>query len=404
MVLKRRIASRRGGIIALAASAAVLLVAGGVIGGLRPWPHVRALGSQLIAAVRPEPIRKPANYHLSVVLHESGEQIEVPDLKAALQYAGPGNIDIVLHDRGPVRLEAAEALVVPAGVVTIRAAEQCRPELIVDLPGAQPFLRVKPRAVLKLVGLAIRAEYPGHAAKPPPVIEASGSLELRRCSFQTTSSASATQAVSAEGLRLHVSECLFQGFEQCLNVGAFAGVEVVLENCMLIHNPRSSPLRGWAVRVRHEPSPATGDPRRLILRRCTVWDACLLRAEDFTPDLPLTVSIEQTAVRAVVLLGWKSDTELAERRLHWSGRNNLYDVGDAVWELRPGGNSAALRRRIAWHDWSKMIDEQASRAQSIPVPNPSSPSFEAFRQLVFPPQDPAGVAIGADPLAVGPPG
>ena len=366
--------------------------------------QVRGPSPELEVDPRTRSTREKIASPLAVVIVEpDGTETRVRDLKDALRHDARGNLRILLRGLGPgpVRLEAAEALAVLSGTVTIAADPGARPVLAVDLSGPGPFFRVGPRAALRLDGLAIRAEHAGRVAKAPPLFEVSGTLELRRCAFWTTDQAVATRAISSEGPRLWAMGCWFQGFNPCLDVGAFAGTEVVLEQCMVIRSPGSDPSNHWAIHVRHEPSHSANKPRKLALRRCTVWDACLLRADDFTPAAPLTVAIEGTAVQAGTLLAWNSASELARSSLDWSGRNNLYDLSRTSWVI-PLGGPTALDGLIDSEVWTKMMEERGSQDRPIPFPNPVSTTLGPLRPEDFPPQKQGGATAGADPRQVGP--
>ena len=159
--------------------------------------------------------------------------------------------------------------------------------------------------------------------KVPPLIEAKGTVELRRCAFSTADQAVASAAVSSEGRRLTATGCWFGGFKQSLDIAAFACTRVELEQCMIIRSPGGDHWDSWAIRVRHEPVRSVVNSRKLVLRQCTIRGACLLRADDFHPAAPLEVSIVGNTVQAGVLLAWKSDLESVRGCLIWSGRENL---------------------------------------------------------------------------------
>ena len=335
------------------------------------------------------------------IVKADGTETPARDLKEALRSAGQGDLRIILRSRGRVRLEA-EALEVLSGNVTIAADPAAPPILVVGLGGVDPFLRVKTRANLKLEGLTIQAEFGEGGGKVPALIEVKGILELKRCAFSTTDQAVASRAVSTEGPRLAASGCWFNGFKQCLDVAAFAGTEVVLDECMMIRTPGSDPWDSWAIRFRHEPASAIINSRSLLLRRCTITGACLLRADDFHPEAPLRVTVVETSVQAGALLAWKSDLERVEGCLDWSGRENLYDLSRASRVIRLGGPPVAIGGSADSDAWTRLMDERKCQDRQISFPAPASTDRNSPRPEDFPAQERDGGTVGADPEQVGP--
>jgi eukaryotic-like serine/threonine-protein kinase len=332
---------------------------------------------------------------VTVVKADGGEE-KAESLKEALRLGGRGDIRIILRGGGigPIRLES-EGWEVPSGTVTIGADPEAPPVLVVSLSGRGPFLRVGTRATLKLIGLTIRAEYAEVGVKPSPLIEARGMLELERCAFWTTDRDAASGAVLSEGPRLNLTGCWFGGFRQCLDIAAFAGAEVVVDQCMMIQDPVGDPWNSWAVRIRHEPALAAVNSRRLVLRRCTIRGACLLRADDFQPATPLQVAIEGTVVQAGVLLAWRSESGPVQGCLDWSGRDNLYDLSRASRVIRLDGPNDP-------DAWTRMMVESGSRDQLITFPGPAPTVPDSPRPADFRAQDRDGISAGADPAGVGP--
>ena len=345
----------------------------------------------------------PADLIVAVVAPD-GKETKLRDLREALRFDTRGDLRIVLRGlgSGPLRLESSGVLEVLSGSVTIAGDPAGRPVLDVVLSGSDPFLRVGPRAKLKLEGLAIRVEYAGQGRKAPPLIESCGTLLLERCSFWTTDQAVESGAVSSEGTRLAATGCWFGGFRQCLDVGAFAGTEVTLEQCMVIRSPGSDPAGGWAIRVRHEPSNVGDRRRKLTLRRCTVSDSCLLRADDFTPSAPLSVSIEATAVQAGAMLTWKSESGLTRESLRWSGRDNVYDISRAAWVVHIDGSRPEPEELIDSDAWSRMTDDRTSQFRPILFPKPALETQDFPDPESFAGREELTARVGADPRLVGP--
>jgi len=201
---------------------------------------------------------------------------------------------------------------------------------------------------------------------------------------------------------LSVRGCWFGGFKQCLEVAAFAGTEVFLDQCMMIRSQGSDPWDSWAIRVRHEPANAVRNFRKLILRRCTVREACLLRAEDFNPAAPLVVRIEGTAVQAGALLAWKSEAKPSRACLGWSGQDNLYDLPRTARAICLNVPLAIPDGLAAPDDWDKLMDEPGSQDRQICFSDPDSVNRASPRPEEFPVQELHGVPVGADPGQVGP--
>ncbi len=333
-----------------------------------------------------------------------GKETRLRNLKEALALDAESGLRIELRGRGPgpIRLESFETLNVLSGSVSIVADPASRPVLEVVLAGPDPFLRVGPRARLTLEGLSIRAEYAVRGPKIPPLIESGGALFLERCAFWTTDQAAKSVAVSSEGPRLAATGCWFGGFRQGLDVAAFSGTEVSLEQCMVIGNAGRDPSSGWAIRVRYEASNATEHRRGLTLRRCTISDACLLRADDFNPSVPLDVSIQKTAVQAGAMLSWNSESDPNAQSLKWSGQDNLYDISTASWVIRIDGPPPGPEGLIDADGWSLMTVDRSSRARAITF----SKSADRFRSSPdpesFPTQEGSATQVGADPRLVGP--
>ena len=337
-----------------------------------------------------------------------GKETLFRDLKEAVRSA-THHEDLRIILRGnkaePFRVESAEALEILAGSVTIGGDPAAGVVLIVAMTGADPFLRVGPRGILKLDNLAIQVEYEGKGRKAvPPLIASDGALFLSRCALWTTDPSPISRAVGSEGTRFLATGCWFGGFRQCLDIGIFAGTEVLLEQCMLIRNPDADPAGGWVIRVRHETTHGSDRPRAVALRRCTVSDACLLRADDFSPSSPLSVSIEGSAVQAGALLTWKTESALARENLRWSGRDNLYDLSRAAWVVLLEGTPTGPEGLIDTDVWTRMTEDRTSRIKAIPFPksaretgHPPDPSPQSF-----PVQQESAVSVGADPRLVGP--
>ena len=262
----------------------------------------------------PVPVRNTPAASLTVVtVAADGKETPFPDLKQAIQNATNADLRIILRSKGagPFVLEATEAIDILAGSVTISGDPAAPPVLSVVLSGSEPFLKVGPRGILKLDHLAIQVEYQDKGRKAiPPLIASDGILSLSRCAVWTTDHDLASRAVASEGTRLTATGCWFGGFRQCLDIGIFAGTEVFLDQCMLIRDPDGDPAGGWAIRVRHETTHGSDQPRTVAIRRCTVSDACLLRADDFSPSAPLSVAVESSAVQSGALLTWKSEVPL----------------------------------------------------------------------------------------------
>jgi hypothetical protein len=141
----------------------------------------------------------------------------------------------------------------------------------------------------------------------------------------------------------------------------------------------------------------------LTVRRCTIRDACLLRADDFHPTAPLGVTIDATAVQAGVLMAWKSESGPIPGCLKWSGQDNLYDLSRASRVICLQGPAAALDGPNDNDAWAKLMVERKSQDRQIPFPDPTSMNPASPRPEDFPVQDKDGLPVGADPTQVGPP-
>ena len=143
--------------------------------------------------------------------------------------------------------------------------------------------------------------------------------------------------------------------------------------------------------------------RKLTLRRCTIRDACLLRADDFHPAAPLGVTIEETAVQAGASARLEVGIGANPGCLGWSGQDNLYDLSRTSRAIRLDGPSAVPVGLNAPDAWDKLMVERRSQDRPIFFPDPASVNRGSPGRRNSP-QDLDGVPVGADPGQVGEPG
>ncbi|QDV35058.1 serine/threonine-protein kinase [Tautonia plasticadhaerens] len=386
-------------LVAIGALASILLVLLLVLGPPGPGDRPET------ADADPTPPADPGTLTIRVVLPD-GSSVGADDLDEALGLASGGGGRIELGGSGPARLVRSGSLEIARGAVTIAAAPGARPELVPVVAGSRPFIRVRPRARLRLEGLSIRVEAPGGFASPAPLIDSSGLLELSRCAFRVSGPAPGARAVVTDGPGLAASGCWFEGFSPALDLSAFAGFEAELEHCMLIGARSGDPETSAAIRVDLAPDPSDDGARVLRIRDCTVRAPCLLRADDFSDSSPLTVSIERTRVQSRGLLSWRSDSDPTAETLSWSGRDNRYETPGPSLVHRPSPPPGAPRPRIGWEEWIRTWAEPGSSIRPSPLPDappgrPGRPPIpDDFPRVV----DDGGDPLGADPDRVGPEG
>jgi hypothetical protein len=375
----------------------------------------------LIAPRKPEPRGK----EVAVVAADGTRAIE-PNLVSAMRAAIGGKGHVLLMNRTPYKVSAAEAISMSGGLLVIKADEGCQPVLHVEVKGRKPFLSTRGETTLRIEGVTIVATYLEPGLEPAPVIEAGGNVELDRCAFKVEGPAAGTRALALDGGSLVADGCWFENFDWAIDASCYAGSSTTLRHCMLVRTQRddasgASPL-GWAVRLRSMPGGTGQTGRRLRLDRCTVKGKGFLDLAGFSPHARASVNLTNCAVRTNALLAWEPDappsragkteptpaTPAVPTRdaLSWVGLNNQYDIRGEAWIVlipRAGTETPMPDGPAALDSWKKLLGNEG---ETVPPPirfatepadlpeHPQPRDFAIADQGLTPP--------GADPALVGP--
>lgn len=346
--LKRKltIAAAAAGLFVVVAGAAVAYRHFGEENDATAGATARAAGtdkSQSTAAVTKPKLRMPQGKEVRVVAADGSEANE-PDLSSAMRAAIGGKGHVLLLNKEPLNVSAAEAVTISGGTLAIRAGEGVNPVLHVEVKAGRPFLSTRSDAPLKIERVAIVVKYLDPGSNPAPVILAGGNVTLDRCDFRVEGQAPGARAVAVEGGTLSATGCWFENFDRALDVACFGGAVSQLAQCMFVHNlpvganTSASRSSGWAVRLRSMPGgfPKTG--RRLVVDRCTAKGQGLLDLAGFSPQAPVSVDLTACAVQAETLVSWEHDAppdkesdSLNRQALSWLGKDNQYDILGKSW-------------------------------------------------------------------------
>ena len=339
-----------------------------------------------------------------------GTEIPQPTLRDAIaRLTGRGG-EIILRTRRPIRAgEIGKSLSLNSGHLVIRADAGVKPEILVELSGPAPWIVVSPQARLSLVGLSIRAEtllIPNAAPAPmapPALIAADGNVSFDRCAFSTTGRDRSIRVLDARGLETRLSGCLFDGFDQPVTLSAYPGSDTRLSHCVFVRDT-TGPLAGWPIAASHPPSSAK-KPAKLALDRCTIIGAGLIAAEGFTPDFPLAVTVNDTAIQASSLMMTSITRQNLAKSVIWTGKGDVYAISGVVWVVVPpkgfDGMAGGPTDLTTWAELFPADTQNDSRPIKFAGPSIGEGHL---------PEDVAVVAeagkppVGAEPAKVGPGG
>lgn len=341
------------------------------------------------------------------IRYPNGNELAQASLRDAIARLSGRGGEIVLRTNEPIRAgELGKTLRLDGGHLVIRADGGARPEVIVEVSGAAPWIEVATQARLSLVGLAIRVEStytadvkPGEST--PTLLAVEGKVSLERCSFRASGADRTIRALASRGLEARLNGCHFDGFDQPIVLEMYPGANVSLAHCLFVRDA-AGPGSGWAIAAISQ-IPRIEGSRKLGLDRCTAIGSGLLVAEGFEPDAPLTVSVVGTAIRASALaMTTISKADLA-KALAWTGRGNDYAISGASWVVLPPRGSVGMPGAPSdLKTWAEFFpaDTQGDDAE---VKFAAPPIGEGR-----PPADYAVIvgsgkpAVGADPAKVGP--
>lgn len=328
---------------------------------------------------------------------------------------------MVLSNREPLRLASIERpLNIPGrGSLAIRAAAGVNPVLTVELKGRSPFLATGPGVELVLDGVTLVAHCsdPGPGGVPPPLIQAAGAVNLKRCALRVgdRSKVKGFRGVVTDGGALTVEDCWFEGFDTAVEVHSFAGTSATLRQTMVVPSaaPGTAPptsasadRHGWGLEVRFAPGGQSAQTRKVVLDHCTFSGAGLLDLAGFSPKAPLQVEARGCAVQTEALVAWRPaqpEIPLNAQTLQWSGEGNQYDVNPQTWIVLSTRMTPALSTGVTdVAGWSRLVLEKEpieGGVRFLTSPEARSESLQ--------PQDfavaPAGARkAGADPARIGP--
>jgi serine/threonine protein kinase len=337
-------------------------------------------------------------------------------LREAIQAAGSSGASVVLRNRKPLVIDAKQPITCPGGNVVIRAGKNEQPVLAVTVAGEHPFLVAKSDTVLKLARVTFQVTYASHLAKtPPPLIQAGSDITLDRCAFTTTSQSGGGPAVLVEGQDVAVTNCFFDGFSPSISLISYAGSLAHLSHSILSQES-GDPRSGWAISVRRgaggggtpRPNSKQNRDRVLTIDHCTICGQGLLDVVDFgVADSPLSVDINDSAVRAGALLMWRGDAKGFPKGIAWSGERNRYEVGGAGWVVAPPVGDSSIADALPGSptdldSWTKAVTaESGTEVETLRfAPGASGPPPRQAKDFAL--EGHTDTPVGADPAHVGP--
>ena len=301
--------------------------------------------SQSTDAVTKPKLKMPEGKEVRVVAADGSEANE-PDLSSALRAAIGGRGHVLLLNKEPLNVSAAEAVTLSGGTLVIRAGEGVKPVLHVEVKAGTPFLSTRSDTPLKMERVAIVVKYLDPGSDPAPVIMAGGNATLDRCDFRVEGQVPGARAVAVEGGTLSATGCWFENFDRALDIACYEGAVSQLGQCMFVHtlpggaNTSDSHSSGWAVRLRSMPGGFAKTGRRLVMDRCTAKGQGLLDLAGFSPHAPVIVDLTACAVQTETLVLCEPDAppdkesdSLNRQALSWSGKDNQYDILGKSWVI-----------------------------------------------------------------------
>ncbi len=325
-----------------------------------------------------------------VVAYRDGEAEVARSLADALAMSSTRtSAEVILAGGTTLRVENAKPIRMPEGGLTLRAAEGARPVLEVKLKGSQPMFLIN--ANLRLVGLTVVVRY--ETPSDAPVFQAERDLSMERCTFRAIGPAGGSRFALAEGRKAAVDGCLFEGFDTALAIEAGAGMAVSLKRSIFLSARAGDEPTGRAARVRSMFGQGAGC--RLAVESCSARAATFLDVGNFSPGSPLEVEVADSALLVKTLVAFEGDAKNAigpDSAVHWTGKDNRYQVAGPAWAAFPGAPTDL-------DSWSKRATESGSKVQTLKLakepPDPTVPKDCAIL-------DEDGKPVGADPSKVGP--
>jgi eukaryotic-like serine/threonine-protein kinase len=298
--------------------------------------------------------------------------------------------EVILGD-GPIRIENSSTIRVPSsGGLTIKAAEGARPILEVKLKGLQPMFFVNANLRLEGLRVVVRYETPSEAL----VFQVERDLTMDRCSFWAIGPAEGSRFALAEGSKVTVTGCLFEGFETALQVEANPGMSVILKQSIFLSAKAGDEVGGRAAKFHSLLGKGVGC--RLLVEGCSIRSGTFLVVDDFSPTTPVEIDSVGSAFLVKTLLGYEGEPTMplgTDSTVRWKGRDNRYNVTGPTWAGFAGAPADL-------ESWSKQTSDLAAKALPLKLakepPDPTTPKDCALLDSTDKP-------VGADPDKVGPP-
>jgi hypothetical protein len=355
-----------------------------------------------------------------VVIDRDGEISPATDLLKAMQAAlGSGGV-VELRNREPLALQAGDKAITIATskrTLHLRAAAGAAPVLKIDMKGGRPFLTTGSDLSLVVEGLTFEAfdSAPSPGSPAPPIVHAMGRARFQRCAMRK-SGAGEGRAIVSVGGPLVVDGCWFEGFGTAIEVQAIAGRPNTVRQTMIVPGrpaadgagapaggaPAAAVRTGRGVRVEFLAGAAKNAGREVKVEHCTFAGAGFLDLAGFSEASPITLVVNDCAVKADALIAWESKgaAPLDAKAVHWSGEGNQLDISGASWIVPPAGSAAGA---VADLDaWMKLATERDPVRVAIlfPLEPKSGAKWAAPQEYAVKPT--GSRRPGADPERVGP--
>jgi serine/threonine-protein kinase len=343
------------------------------------------------------------------------------DLVNALRAAIGARGYVVLLNDTPLRIAAADTIVLSGGPVDIRAGVGHKPVVHVELKGNKSFLSTRGQTTLKIEGVAFEVNYVDPGPEPAPLFEAAWNVSLERCAFTLEKPVPGARALAMQGGSLTATGCWFDNFDCAIEAACYSGSSVTLRHCMLMQTKTGEAAggapSGWAIRVRSMPGGGQKSGRRLVMEQCTVCCQGFVNFDGFSPHGPATVTLTACAVRSEAMLVWSPEEPVGSSKppppappgrdaLSWTGKHNQYDIRGKSWVLLAATGSPTAPMKDGptdFESWAKLLGNER---ETVPPPirfasdSPGLPEHPAPSDFAI--TEPGATPIGADPALVGP--
>ena len=327
----------------IAAGLAGMVLIASAIGAYRLWGSRSKSGSPGIASPPSIPTGdsegSSGDRPAIAIRFADGHEVAQPSLRDAIARLAGGGGEIILRSKANLQAgEPGKAIHLGGGHLTIRAADGASPEILVVLDRSAPWLDIGAGASLGLIGVTIDIEVssqddPKPDAPPPRLISTDGPLSFDRCRFRTSGGDRSPLVVVSRARAARLSGCFFEGFDMPIALEMYPDSKAEFKQCLFVRDA-PNPRAGWVVSVTRKLAMSEA-PRSLSLDRCTAIGSGLLVADGFTPEGPLSVTVEGTAVKTAALLMTAISKPVLAKSLVWTGRDNRYAISGVAWIVKP---------------------------------------------------------------------